>query len=366
VFQKSVTDNFRSVILGNQKWHKGLRGVLFSFSEQVFNTVTDSFVQGFTKQLSTRISGSISGIFDGGFSIGDWLSKLMSPPKTVALGSVEAPVVSDSGASIFSSMLGYFGVNSEKKVAPTNTLPFEKAAETAKTFPVDMSGGFSSEIVDGLSELGTSIKEGLPSLGEQINSGLGETFLAGIGGLLSSLGDVFRNIFSIFNGMSAGGGGGGVNWLGIGLQVAGMVGGMMSAAPAAAASTAGSGANLATMGGGQGLMLSSGSTAASSVSSNLTSSDWLRNVKFSGTFATGGIIPGPLGSPQPIMGHGGELVLNNQQQRALLNGENGGNTQYITLNIQGDVSRQTRSEVMRLIPQIALGVNAQNKEAGSR
>jgi len=355
VFQKSVTDNFRSVILGNQKWHKGLRGVLFSFSEQVFNTVTDSFVQGFTKQLSTLISGSISGIFDGGFSIGDWLSKLMSPPKTVALGSVEAPVVSDSGASIFSSMLGYFGVNSK---APTNTLPFEKAAKTSDPEQIGvLQSGFDSMV--------SSFRESFPRMAEMINSGLGETFLKGIGGLLGSLDGVFRSIFSVFNTMGTGGGGG-VNWLGIGLQVAGMVGGMMSPAPAAAgAATAGSGANLATMGGGQGLMLSSGSIGAAT-SSSLTSTDWLRNIKFSGTYAIGGVIPGPLGSPQPIMGHGGELVLNSQQQRALLNGENGGNTQHITLNIQGDVSRQTRSEVMRLIPQIALGVNAQNKEAGSR
>jgi hypothetical protein len=94
--------------------------------------------------------------------------------------------------------------------------------------------------------------------------------------------------------------------------------------------------------------------------------DWLKGVKFSGTFATGGVIPGPLGSPQPIMGHGGELVLNSQQQRDLLNGGGNNAVNTFNINIQGDVSRQTRSEIMKLMPQIALGVNAQNKEAGTR
>ncbi len=36
------------------------------------------------------------------------------------------------------------------------------------------------------------------------------------------------------------------------------------------------------------------------------------------SYGSGGFIPGPVGSPQPIMGHGGELVLNQQQQQQLM------------------------------------------------
>jgi tape measure domain-containing protein len=42
------------------------------------------------------------------------------------------------------------------------------------------------------------------------------------------------------------------------------------------------------------------------------------------------------------------------------------NHQTINLNITGDVSRQTRSTVMRMIPEVATGVNGHNKETGHK
>lgn len=41
-------------------------------------------------------------------------------------------------------------------------------------------------------------------------------------------------------------------------------------------------------------------------------------------FAEGGIVPGPIGQPQPAIVHSGEVVLNQRQQAALLNGMGGG------------------------------------------
>jgi hypothetical protein len=68
--------------------------------------------------------------------------------------------------------------------------------------------------------------------------------------------------------------------------------------------------------------------------------------------------------PVPIIGHGGEVVLNQAQQNALLNGGNGGTTSTFNINITGDVSRQTRSEIQKMIPMIAGGVNQHNYENG--
>jgi len=42
------------------------------------------------------------------------------------------------------------------------------------------------------------------------------------------------------------------------------------------------------------------------------------------------------------------------------------NQQVFNINITGDISRQTRSEIQRMIPNIAVGVNAHNKERGNR
>jgi hypothetical protein len=40
------------------------------------------------------------------------------------------------------------------------------------------------------------------------------------------------------------------------------------------------------------------------------------------------------------------------------------NSQIINLTITGDISRQTKSEVYKMLPQIANGVNSHNKEKG--
>ena len=39
-------------------------------------------------------------------------------------------------------------------------------------------------------------------------------------------------------------------------------------------------------------------------------------------------------------------------------------TQVVNVNITGDISRQTKSEIYKMLPSIADGVNAQNREKG--
>jgi len=60
----------------------------------------------------------------------------------------------------------------------------------------------------------------------------------------------------------------------------------------------------------------------------------------------------------------GELVLSTNQVRNLNSGSGG--QQVINLSITGDISRQTKSEVIKMLPQIAAGVNANNKENNFR
>jgi hypothetical protein len=42
--------------------------------------------------------------------------------------------------------------------------------------------------------------------------------------------------------------------------------------------------------------------------------------------------------------------------------QNNSNSQEININITGDISRQTKSEIYKMLPQIAAGVNSHNKE----
>lgn len=82
-------------------------------------------------------------------------------------------------------------------------------------------------------------------------------------------------------------------------------------------------------------------------------------------FADGGVIPGNPGMPMPVLAHGGEVILNEAQQNALMGGSNKSEQQF-NINVTGDISRQTRSEIQKMIPQIASGVNQHNYENGRR
>jgi len=87
-----------------------------------------------------------------------------------------------------------------------------------------------------------------------------------------------------------------------------------------------------------------------------------------GFFNDGGIVPG--GGPTPVMAHGGEMILNQRQQANLFNtmdksSGTGANQQNISINVNGDISRQTKKEIFTMLPQIATGVNQYNTEKGN-
>jgi len=110
--------------------------------------------------------------------------------------------------------------------------------------------------------------------------------------------------------------------------------------------------------------------------------------------AAGGLVRGPGGPTEdrvPIMGSNGEFMVNAKATRenyevlqainsgkvkkgalsrptfssgSRMSGERG--NQVINLNITGDISRQTKSEIYKMLPSIAQGVNHQNREKGIR
>ena len=92
---------------------------------------------------------------------------------------------------------------------------------------------------------------------------------------------------------------------------------------------------------------------------------------FGGTgYSQGGVVRSVPGSQAgkdsvPAMLMPGEVVLS---KNALANMRNGGGGQQSTfnINVSGDVSRQTRKEIVKMMPQITGGVNAQNKESNHR
>ena len=82
---------------------------------------------------------------------------------------------------------------------------------------------------------------------------------------------------------------------------------------------------------------------------------------FGGFFQQGGIVPGR--GPVPIVAHGGEVVLNREQQMALLRGGTGGSTVQ-NFNITGDVTAATRRALRDDAIAIARQTTLQQREEG--
>ena len=88
-------------------------------------------------------------------------------------------------------------------------------------------------------------------------------------------------------------------------------------------------------------------------------------------FAEGGIVPTTSTSKSyadsvPAMLQPGELVVPKSQVDNFMNGAGSGGGQTFNINVTGDVSRLTRSEIVKMMPEIAAGTNMLNKENGRR
>lgn len=81
-------------------------------------------------------------------------------------------------------------------------------------------------------------------------------------------------------------------------------------------------------------------------------------------FADGGVVAGA--GATPIIAHAGEVILNEAQQARVAAAMSNSNQQVVNLNITGDISRQTKSEIYKMLPSIAEGVNSHNREKGLR
>jgi len=86
-------------------------------------------------------------------------------------------------------------------------------------------------------------------------------------------------------------------------------------------------------------------------------------------FSQGGVVPNTPFSQAgkdsvPAMLMPGEVVMSKNAVRN--DSLNQGSQQSFNINVQGDVSRQTRKEIVKMMPQISSGVNATNKENNRR
>jgi len=89
-----------------------------------------------------------------------------------------------------------------------------------------------------------------------------------------------------------------------------------------------------------------------------------------GAFDTGGVVPGARGAAQLAVVHSGETILPTHKRSidefGLPTVASGGSSTVVNLSVTGDISRQTRSAIFEMLPQITSGVNQNNKQANYR
>jgi hypothetical protein len=112
------------------------------------------------------------------------------------------------------------------------------------------------------------------------------------------------------------------------------------------------------------------SDMGSQITDMLSNIDWGAFAGMLGlpAFDTGGVVGGPIGAPQLALVHSGETILPTHKKDISEFGFPSGKSSsaVINLSITGDVSRQTKKEVLGMLPQIAAGVNAHNRESNYR
>jgi tape measure domain-containing protein len=213
-----------------------------------------------------------------------------------------------------------------------------KDLDKFKTFFGDLLDSITTNIIDSVVDAFTEalfeslnlkdtfagLFEGLFDFGDSIGKSTGEaitTTLSGVvqedgAGIVSSFGDIFSGISDFLGGLFGGGGGGG------------------------------------------------GGGFLSSIFGLFSGGSLLNGLN------NGGFVK-PLGTTRtdrdsvPAMLTPGELVIPADKVGEFTS-PRGGSGQTFNINVSGDVSRQTRKEIVQMLPQIAAGVNSQNKENNYR
>jgi hypothetical protein len=219
--------------------------------------------------------------------------------------------------------------------------------------------------------LGGAFKSGLSGLQSLLKGDIGGA-LKGLWDFLSKgFGGLIKGISGLFSGAGGGGGSGGIGSLLGGL---GSMGSLFS-------SFGGPGglAGLAPMGSALefflfadgGKVKGKGTDTSDSIPAMLSNNEFVVNAKQTrkhlgllnaintgsiGKFAAGGLVGASMLST-PVAADYKPLSNNTDNSRS---------QQVVNVNITGDVSRQTKQEIYKMLPSIAVGVNGYNREKGIR
>jgi tape measure domain-containing protein len=389
---RGLKDTLVTALTGGD-WKKSLKGFLDDFTKTVVTSFVDGLMEPITGEngiLSNLFRRIGSGIFGGGADIGGQIAGGMNKLSGGRLGQIQpyhtpgaAGGGAGSGFDIFGSL---FSKGGDSLMAPlANEAPKiggSFADELLNAAP-DVGDRMALNLGKGLGQLG-SISQGGGGMfgamgsGGAAGSGFGGMSQYGIAGLAGS---IFGTLLGLFiskkKGYKSGGliggipgfkGGGFLKFLSPMLMLLTTLGGkglgdiFKFLSPAAA----GAGA-IGMLGGGR--VVGPGSGTSDSVPLWGSNGEFMVNAKATkawlplledinaNKFATGGLIgKAPTGTFL-------RTPTESRIDQSKIDRKSRGET-HINLKVIGDVSRQTRKEIVQMMPQIAQGVNADNRESG--
>jgi len=215
----------------------------------------------------------------------------------------------------------------------------------------EFSASFTDALFDalGLDQIFNDMFAGISEAGTKAGGGLAMTFGTGvaetasqevtpalfggsgaISGIFKSIGKSLTGIFKWIGGLFGGFGGG--------------------AAPVAAATG--------------GLIRGAGTGTSDSIAAMLSNGEFVTRASMTKKYQP--LLEAINNDNVPAFARGGQVGPVNKKAVFQASGRRGQTSQHFEINVHGDVSRQSRKEIVSMLPEIANGVNMYNKERGNR
>lgn len=336
-----------------EEFKERLRAGVEGFKDLV-DALSEAQKQGkaFSEGLKSDFQSGLTDILSGkNTSFSDFGHMLLDKFTMGVLEAFSAGVVEELFSGVFMDMLS--GIGEDTSEAGGGTMGILKSVGKGT---VDAGMGlFTSDDDDEAENASagffTSLRGSFNELSEDID-----------GSFFTTIGNGFSSLVSTFMSMLPTGGGGGGGLFGVISGIAGMFTG-----------TGAMGADVGSMVDTSGLFAKGGRISGNGTGVSDSIPIWASNGEFMinakdtqknlgllhainngesfSMFAEGG----------PISSRGMDAVNNLPSERM-----RGTPSQIINVNITGDISRQTKSEIHRMLPSIAQGVNMHNREKGSR
>ena len=346
-FQSEFQQGLASLLKGKISIKSFLMSALDQFTSSIIDTFTTSLTQRFLEAsgLKSKIESVATGVFGFGEKSGVGLATSLMP---APIPTVKVPFPEAKLPTINGGVPGLFDETLDSLSDWTSTI----GAKVGSEMPI-----ISSAITDSSDKAATSIFSSFSGAMSK-SEGAAGNFGGAVMNVFGSLGKGASSIFgSVLQALSSSSGGGG-----------GLFSSIVSGAMSLFGDTKmGLGYNDVGPRFAEGGSVSGPGTGTSdSIPAMLSNGEFVVNAKASSKYR--GLLSAINTNRVSRFAAGGAVgdPVSGMRSADSIEVAKGGSTtnQSVNLNITGDISRQTKSEIFKLLPSIAEGVNAHNREKG--